>query len=153
MLDTPRTPLDINELMSNMDEALMEEVHQNKEQGTTSTHDPIGTGPSRKRTQSGHDYRGDLGGIMPGPSYIAEAVPTPRPNPLEEMAEDAINPAHYRKHPSGIECIEVTRHMNFNVGNAIKYLWRYMDKGDPIENLKKAQWYIDDEIRRLQGLR
>jgi hypothetical protein len=69
------------------------------------------------------------------------------------IAEDAINPSHYRKHPSGIECIEVTRHMNFNVGNAIKYLWRYMDKGDPVENLKKAQWYIDDEIRRLEGKR
>lgn len=66
---------------------------------------------------------------------------------------DAINPSHYRSHPSGIECIEITRHLNFNVGNAIKYLWRHMDKGDPIENLKKAQWYIDDEIRRLQGLR
>jgi hypothetical protein len=69
------------------------------------------------------------------------------------VAEDSINPAHYRKHPSGIECIEVTRHMNFNTGNAVKYIWRYMDKGDPIENLKKAQWYIDDEIRRLQGIR
>jgi Protein of unknwon function (DUF3310) len=69
------------------------------------------------------------------------------------LAEDAINPSHYRKHPSGIECIEVTRHMNFNVGNAIKYLWRYMDKDDPVENLKKAQWYIDDEIRRLEGKR
>ena len=43
--------------------------------------------------------------------------------------------------------------MNFNIGNAIKYLWRYMDKDDPIENLKKAQWYIDDEIRRLEGKR
>jgi hypothetical protein len=71
----------------------------------------------------------------------------------EAPAGDPINPPHYRSHPSGIECIEITRHMNFNVGNAIKYLWRYMDKGDPIENLKKAQWYIDDEIRRLQGLR
>lgn len=68
-------------------------------------------------------------------------------------AEDAINPSHYRKHPSGIECIEVTRHMNFNTGNAIKYIWRYLDKGDPVENLKKAQWYIDDEIRRLEGKR
>ncbi len=71
----------------------------------------------------------------------------------EEIAADAINPSHYRKHPSGIECIEVTRHLNFNIGNAIKYLWRYMDKGDPVENLKKAQWYIDDEIRRLMGSR
>ena len=74
-------------------------------------------------------------------------------NDKQPLEEDTINPSHYRKHPSGIECIEVTRHMNFNVGNAIKYLWRYMDKGDPIENLKKAQWYISDEIARLEGLR
>jgi hypothetical protein len=83
-----------------------------------------------------------------------EVVEPPRPEDAGEApASDPINPPHYRSHPSGIECIEITRHMNFNVGNAIKYLWRYMDKGDPIENLKKAQWYIDDEIRRLQGLR
>lgn len=67
--------------------------------------------------------------------------------------EDPINPSHYRKHPSGIECIEVTRHMNFNIGNSIKYIWRYMDKGDPIENLKKAQWYLNDEIVRLERAR
>lgn len=79
------------------------------------------------------------------------AIPPPVAFPSPVIPEDNINPAHYRKHPSGIECIEVTRHMNFNIGNAIKYLWRYMDKGDPVENLKKAQWYIDDEIRRLGG--
>lgn len=80
-------------------------------------------------------------------------IPVEKPLQINEavITEDPINPSHYRKHPSGIECIEVTRHMNFNVGNAIKYLWRYMEKGDPIENLKKAQWYLDDEIRRLGG--
>lgn len=79
-----------------------------------------------------------------GPEAVEAAVIAP--------AEDAINPAHYRKHPSGIECIEVTRHMNFNAGNAIKYIWRYLDKGDPIENLKKAVWYLNDEINRLEKL-
>ena len=91
----------------------------------------------------------------PGGNVHPANIPSPqaRPDDNPPVAEDAINPSHYRKHPSGIECIEVTRHMNFNVGNAVKYLWRYMDKGDPIENLKKAQWYIDDEIRRLEGKR
>jgi hypothetical protein len=79
--------------------------------------------------------------------------PPPRPADDPPVPEDPTNPSHYRRHPSGIECIEVTRHMNFNTGNAVKYIWRYMDKGDPVENLKKAQWYLDDEIRRLQGLR
>ncbi len=44
-----------------------------------------------------------------------------------------------------IECIEVTRHMNFNIGNAVKYLWRYKLKGMD-EDLQKAIWYIEDEI-------
>jgi hypothetical protein len=105
-----------------------------------------GEGPSPIGPPRRPDYIDDLKRIAQEPKDPDEAVP-------ETPAEDVINPSHYRKHPSGIECIEVTRHMNFNVGNAIKYLWRYMDKDDPIDNLKKAQWYIDDEIRRLQGLR
>lgn len=71
----------------------------------------------------------------------------------EASLEDPINPSHYRRHASGVECIEVTRHMNFNVGNAMKYIWRYEHKGDPVENLKKAQWYLNDEIVRLERMR
>jgi uncharacterized protein DUF3310 len=67
------------------------------------------------------------------------------------MKEDLINhPSHYTSHPSGIECIEVVEHMPFNVGNAIKYLWRAGLKGSLIEDLKKARWYIDREIQRLE---
>lgn len=66
---------------------------------------------------------------------------------------DPINrPSHYTSHPSGIECIEVARHMNFNLGNAIKYIWRAGSKGDAVEDLRKACWYIEDEIKRLGGL-
>lgn len=61
------------------------------------------------------------------------------------------HPKHYTQHPSGVECIEITRHMNFNIGNAVKYLWRAGLKGpDPIVDLQKAQWYIVDEIKRLE---
>lgn len=60
---------------------------------------------------------------------------------------DPVNhPKHYNNHPSGIECIKITRHMGFNLGNAIKYLWRADLKGASIEDLKKAVWYIQDEI-------
>jgi len=63
---------------------------------------------------------------------------------------DPINhPAHYTSHPSGVECIQVTEHMSFNVGNAVKYLWRAGLKTDRIEDLKKAAWYINREIERL----
>lgn len=61
----------------------------------------------------------------------------------------AINPKHYKSHPSGVECIDVTRHMNFNLGNAIKYIWRAGLKDNKMQDLKKAKWYIEDEIKRL----
>lgn len=62
---------------------------------------------------------------------------------------DPINPAHYKNHPSGVECITITEWMNFNLGNAVKYIWRVGEKGTAIENLKKARWYLDREIKRL----
>jgi len=66
---------------------------------------------------------------------------------------DAVNhPPHYTSDPSGIECIQITRHRNFNIGNAIKYLWRAGLKEDAkVQDLRKAIWYIEDEIKRLEG--
>lgn len=62
---------------------------------------------------------------------------------------DNVNkPLHYTDHPSGIECIQITEHMGFNLGNAIKYIWRCDLKKDAIEDLKKAKWYIEREIDR-----
>lgn len=71
------------------------------------------------------------------------------------MDDDPVNhPRHYTVHPSGVECIEITRHMNFNLGNAIKYLWRSGLKNDAptVQDLKKAVWYIQDEIKRLNNI-
>jgi hypothetical protein len=66
------------------------------------------------------------------------------------MPHDPVNhPKHYTTHPSGVECITVTEHMNFCLGNAMKYIWRAGEKGDAIEDLKKARWYLDREIERL----
>lgn len=60
---------------------------------------------------------------------------------------DPVNhPKHYTSHPSGIECIQITRHMGFNLGNALKYIWRADLKGESIQDLQKAMWYIQDEI-------
>lgn len=67
------------------------------------------------------------------------------------MNETVNHPKHYNNHPSGIECIDVVRHMNFNRGNAVKYIWRAGDKGNEIEDLEKAAWYIADEIKRLKN--
>lgn len=68
---------------------------------------------------------------------------------------DVVNhPPHYTEHPSGIECIEITRHMPFNTGNVIKYLWRggQKDGESYLEALKKAQWYLNDEVERIERL-
>ena len=69
-----------------------------------------------------------------------------------EIPHDPVDsPSHYTNHPSGVECIEVTEHFNFCLGNAIKYIWRAGKKGpNAIEDLKKASWYIDREITRLE---
>jgi hypothetical protein len=63
---------------------------------------------------------------------------------------DAINPPHYQDHPSGIQCIQITEHMNFCLGNAIKYIWRAGLKNNAIEDLEKARWYLDREITRIE---
>lgn len=66
---------------------------------------------------------------------------------------DAVNhPTHYTSHPSGVECITVTESMSFNVGNAVKYLWRAGLKSEnAVEDLRKALWYVDREITRLSN--
>ena len=62
---------------------------------------------------------------------------------------DSVNhPVHYNLHPSGVECIEIVEHMGFCLGNAIKYIWRADNKGNAIEDLEKARFYLDREIAR-----
>lgn len=90
------------------------------------------------------------------------------------MKEEVNHPKHYNSHPSGIECIEIVRHHNFNIGNAIKYLWRQGLKistsksvksgnvrirkklrviDSAIRDLESAKWYINDEISQLNKKR
>jgi hypothetical protein len=65
---------------------------------------------------------------------------------------DPVNqPKHYRSHPSGIETIVITEHMNFCLGNAVKYIMRADHKHNAIEDLSKAVWYIQREIKRRSG--
>lgn len=69
------------------------------------------------------------------------------------MTDNVNHPKHYNSHPSGIECITVAEHMNFNVGNAVKYLWRSNHKGFQIEDLRKAEFYVKREIERLSRMK
>lgn len=72
---------------------------------------------------------------------------------MGEAAEERVDhPAHYNDVP-GIECIDVVEHFTFNRGNAIKYLWRAGAKGDVLEDLKKARWYVTREINNLESKR
>ena len=68
-------------------------------------------------------------------------------------AKELINhPEHYNNHPSGIECIDVVEHMNFNLGNAVKYIWRAGHKSDDAKtDLRKALWYLERELKRLES--
>lgn len=68
------------------------------------------------------------------------------------MPADMVNhPPHYTSHPSGVECIQITEHMGFCLGNAVKYIWRADLKGDSVEDLKKAQFYIAREIAKREN--
>lgn len=78
------------------------------------------------------------------PARGPEEAGSPQGTPVD-------HPPHYNSHPSGVECIEVVEHFSFNLGNAIKYVWRNGLKptADSLEDLRKARWYIDREIARL----
>ncbi|MDE2098739.1 MAG: DUF3310 domain-containing protein [Patescibacteria group bacterium] len=65
------------------------------------------------------------------------------------MPDNVNHPTHYTSHPSGVEAITVCEHLSFNVGNAMKYIWRAGLKGDAIEDYRKAVWYLQREITRL----
>ena len=68
--------------------------------------------------------------------------------------EHVNHPTHYNSHPSGVECIDVVEHMNFNCGNVIKYLWRagLKDITPSLRDIKKAQFYMNREVARLEKL-
>lgn len=68
----------------------------------------------------------------------------------ERVKHDPVeHPRHYTSSPSGVECIDVAEHMNFNLGNVVKYVWRAGLKGEALEDLRKAEFYLRREISRL----
>ena len=82
------------------------------------------------------------------PRELAEKVAQGRAKLRKEKAKvDMVNhPPHYTSHPSGVECIQITEHMGFNLGNALKYIWRADLKGSAVEDLEKAIFYINREL-------
>tara|TARA_R110001583_G_scaffold34551_2_gene115896 strand:+ start:2746 stop:2973 length:228 start_codon:yes stop_codon:yes gene_type:complete len=69
--------------------------------------------------------------------------------PTQTTNNDRVNyPPHYTSHPSGVECIQITEHMEFCLGNAIKYIWRADLKKNALEDLEKAKWFLEREIKK-----
>lgn len=81
--------------------------------------------------------------------------------PVEQKKDNVNHPSHYTwlKEKCGIEVIDITRHLDFDSGNAIKYILRaghkseegYSDKEKQIEDFKKAIFYLNDKIKMLEG--
>lgn len=67
---------------------------------------------------------------------------------VAQVADPVNLPDHYTKLP--VECIDVTEHFNFCLGNAIKYIWRADHKGNPVQDLEKAIWYLRRELDRRE---
>ncbi len=74
----------------------------------------------------------------------------PIPPVIDHDHDPVHHPKHYTAHPSGVECIQITRHMGFNLGNAVKYVWR-ADLKNGVEDLEKAVWYLNDEIKKRKA--
>jgi len=79
-------------------------------------------------------------------SWISKTKDSPEVPEVVKPNDPVNHPKHYTNHPSGVECIQITEHMQFNLGNALKYIWRCDLKKDAIEDLKKAKFYIEREI-------
>ncbi len=98
----------------------------------------------------------DMGDVNDNPYMENVAAPPPVDEscaqeglrPTTRRHDAVSHPKHYTAHPSGVECIQITEHMGFNLGNAIKYLWRADLKADAIEDMRKAAWYIQREIEK-----
>jgi len=80
-----------------------------------------------------------------------DAIDAQPPQRVFYGADTVDHPAHYNAHPSGIEVIRITEHLNFCLGNVIKYVLRSPYKGSQIEDLRKAAWYLQREIDRLEA--
>ena len=65
---------------------------------------------------------------------------------------DPINPNHYKSHPSGIECIEISSGFDFLLGNVIKYVWRagLKDSDNYLQDLEKALWYLNKKVEYVK---
>ena len=100
-----------------------------------------------------HEVRGKFRLVSRAPATDTDAATIQRVMEASAPSVDdpVSHPAHYTSHPSGVECLTITRWMGFNLGNAMKYIWRADMKGAAIEDLRKAAFYIADEISKREA--
>lgn len=101
---------------------------------------------------TGAAHRLDIAEPPQNPAKLSQTIKGLAQRP----AFDPISKAeHYNRHPSGVECIDIVKHHDFNIGNVIKYCWRHGLKGDAwtdaLKDLKKARYYLDQAISLLGG--
>jgi len=77
---------------------------------------------------------------------LTEDATVTQDNMLDPKEDDAINPSHYKSHPSGVECIDISKHLSGCLAQAFQYVWRCGQKDDPIQELDKAIWFIKAEM-------
>ena len=103
-----------------------------------------------ERLEAGQKNNTEVMASVTAPAKV-EVIKKPivKKTKLSSSSHDPVNhPKHYTDHPSGIECIQITEHMGFNLGNALKYIWRADLKGNAREDLQKAIWYINRELEK-----
>lgn len=92
-----------------------------------------------------------VNGVPCGFYQIAKVADETLPRYKVNNKNEVEHPKHYTEHASGVECIQITEHMNFNLGNATKYIWRSgLKSNDKIKDLEKAKWYVNREIERVK---
>ena len=119
--------------------------------GTLEIVEGVGRGLHGPQTFYVRKLFGNPGGLQASRwSLWPPANTTLPPTPTPTTSDPVTHPAHYTAHPSGIECITITEHMGFCLGNAIKYIWRADLKADSIQDLRKAVWYLEREIAKRE---
>lgn len=126
------------------DQCICDLIEEGVLEGTDEEYSEYKFGDVENTEEEGYCFTKELEKILNG---IQEGSKT-------TIEKEMVNhPEHYNSDLSGVECIKVARYRNFNVGSALKYLWRcgLKDGNSDIQDLEKAVWYLNDEIKRLKG--
>jgi hypothetical protein len=83
-------------------------------------------------------------------TYVEEDWPASMIQPADHDPVHA--PSHYRQLPNGIEVIDITENLDFCLGNVVKYTLRADHKGNPVQDLQKARWYLDRAISQRESV-